>query len=107
MPSPILARADALMQRRRSSSLDSDDVPVLTDSIEEDEFPILIDIDRSSETFAAQATPEPMVEIAGKCAASPLPDTGMRDILVHELARRQQLQRRIVMGRQHRQRSLR
>ena len=47
MPSPILARADALMQRRRSATLDADDdVPVLTDSIqEEDDFPVLLDID--------------------------------------------------------------
>ena len=43
MPSPILARADALMQRRRQHT-EVDDVPVLTDAIEdEDDIPVLID----------------------------------------------------------------
>jgi hypothetical protein len=36
MPSPILARADALMQRRRQGETGPlDDVPVLTDAIDE------------------------------------------------------------------------
>lgn len=45
MPSPILARADALMQRRRQNGSD-DDVPVLTDAItpEEDDLPVLLEI---------------------------------------------------------------
>jgi hypothetical protein len=34
MPSNILARADALMQRRRQSGGETDDVPVLTDAID-------------------------------------------------------------------------
>ena len=43
MPSPILARADALMQRRRQAN-EFDDVPVLTDAIDdEDDIPVLID----------------------------------------------------------------
>lgn len=38
MPSPILARADALMQRRRQGETGPlDDVPVLTDTVESDE----------------------------------------------------------------------
>jgi hypothetical protein len=43
MPSPILARADALMQRRRQGETGPlDDVPVLTDTVEVDEaMPIL------------------------------------------------------------------
>jgi hypothetical protein len=43
MPSPILARADALMQRRRQGETGPlDDVPILTDTVEADEsLPIL------------------------------------------------------------------
>lgn len=45
MPSPILARADALMQRRRQGETGPlDDVPVLTDTVEsEDAPPVLLD----------------------------------------------------------------
>lgn len=90
MPSPILARADALMQRRRSATLDSDDeVPVLTDSIEEDDdFPVLLDIDIPSEAFEAIEEAAPIAEITEEYVAHPLLDAGMRDILAHELARR-------------------
>ena len=43
MPSPILARADALMQRRRQNA-ELDDVPVLTDAIDmDDDVPVLFD----------------------------------------------------------------
>lgn len=48
MPSPILARADALMQRRRQNA-EIDDVPVLTDAIDldlpesDDDIPVLLD----------------------------------------------------------------
>lgn len=43
MPSPILARADALMQRRRQGeSGPLDDLPVLTDTVEaDDNLPVL------------------------------------------------------------------
>ena len=49
MPSPILARADALMQRRRQHA-DNDDVPVLTDAVDlatsdDDDVPLLLDIE--------------------------------------------------------------
>ena len=90
MPSPILARADALMQRRRSTSLDSDDdVPVLTDSIsEEDDFPVLLDIETPPEVFEPIAEIAPIVEVVEEPAPHPLLDAGMRDILAHELARR-------------------
>ena len=44
MPSPILARADALMQRRRRAN-EVDDVPVLTDAVSiEDDIPVLVDV---------------------------------------------------------------
>ncbi len=53
MPSPILARADALMQRRHLSTAESEEVPVLTDAIDaDDEIPVLLDID----SLAAPAT---------------------------------------------------
>lgn len=50
MPSPILARADALMQRRRQNA-EIDDVPVLTDAVDfeipdiDDDVPLLLDIE--------------------------------------------------------------
>lgn len=50
MPSPILARADALMQRRRQHA-EADDVPVLTDAVDlaaadsDDDVPVLLDIE--------------------------------------------------------------
>lgn len=50
MPSPILARADALMQRRRQNA-EVDDVPVLTDAVDfdipdiDDDVPVLLDIE--------------------------------------------------------------
>ena len=90
MPSPILARADALMQRRRSTTLDADDVvPVLTDAIEEeDDFPVLLDIETPPEVFEPIAEIAPIVEIVEEPTSHPLLDAGLRDILAHELARR-------------------
>lgn len=90
MPSPILARADALMQRRRQSSGDNEDVPVLTDAIfVEEDMPALPELEpvpslaanldkaRQTGTEAAPLTPDNLGL-----------DTGVRDILAHELARR-------------------
>lgn len=66
MPSPILARADALMHRKRLQDGDFDDVPVLTDAISDD-IPVLTDSDlpelavplaaRESTTLAEVPTP--------------------------------------------------
>ena len=36
MPSPILARADALMQRRHQNNAEQNDLPILTDAIEDE-----------------------------------------------------------------------
>lgn len=92
MPSPILARADALMQRRRQHA-EVDDVPVLTDAIHlditlpplEDDVPVLLDIDplaapdNPPQTFAADAAaaaPEaaaPLVEAASSAVAMETP----------------------------------
>ena len=90
MPSPILARADALMQRRRSTTLNADDdVPVLTDSIQEEEdFPVLLDIEAPPEVFEPIAETAPIIEVVEEPTTHPLLDAGMRDILAHELARR-------------------
>lgn len=44
MPSPILARADALMQRRRQTLGGNENIPVLTDAIgADDDIPVLLD----------------------------------------------------------------
>ncbi|HEX6734903.1 MAG TPA: hypothetical protein VF096_08810 [Azonexus sp.] len=67
MPSPILARADALMQRRRPNAADADDVPVLTDAVEtdaadaDDDIPVLLDIEALAPLLPAEAIepPEP------------------------------------------------
>lgn len=46
MPSPIIARADALMHRKRQSNGELDDAPVLTDVVDEDDgIPLLTLID--------------------------------------------------------------
>jgi len=86
MARPILARADALMQRRRQSSAELDDVPVLTDAIgSDDDIPVLLDVEQ-----ADPVAPQPL---ATKPVAAPAP-TGlafegeMLDIVAHELARR-------------------
>jgi hypothetical protein len=58
MPSPILARADALMQRRYQSSADQSDLPILTDAIEnDDDLPVLNDIANDSAPTQRAAIP--------------------------------------------------
>ena len=97
MPSPILARADALMQRRRQAN-EFDDVPVLTDAIDdEDDIPVLIDAEvpmplvehdddsiMESPVESNQAIPELTV------LNNAVFDTAMRETLAHELAHRVQ-----------------
>ncbi|MGA9396047.1 MAG: hypothetical protein WBV56_11990, partial [Azonexus sp.] len=59
MSSSIFARADALMQRRRQTSSELDDVPVLIDAIDpESEIPVLLDIDLPVATLQARDEPE-------------------------------------------------
>jgi len=44
MPSPILARANALMHRHRSNPDDGDEIPILTDAVaSSEEIPLLTD----------------------------------------------------------------
>lgn len=79
MPSPILARADALMQRRRQPG-EPEDVPILTDSIdagEDDDIPVLLDIEAPSTEEGDEETRS----LAGF-------DPDLLDRLSHELARR-------------------
>lgn len=94
--SPILARADALMQRRRQNIGEIDDVPILTDAVttdSDDDVPVLLDV----EHFAPLAEPEPaieeseeprVVESMEETKATPAFDAALRDIMAHELARR-------------------
>lgn len=66
MPSPILARADALMHRRRQGGGETAEPPVLTDAVDEDDIPLLLDIDDSP-----AATPT--VDTAGMAETAPAP----------------------------------
>jgi len=99
VPSPILARADALMQRRRKNNIEFEDVPVLTDTVDDidlidadDEIPVLLDIDTSPEAIESEVAP--LLEIDEVPAILPAFESNLRDILAHELARR--VEQRIV-----------
>ena len=90
MPSPILARADALMQRRRQHT-EFDDVPVLTDASEdEDDIPVLIDAEVATPIVEQNydLDSEALPEVDQAAPVPPVFDTALRDILAHELARR-------------------
>lgn len=97
MPSPIIARADALMQRKRQSSL-SDDIPVLTDAVDEEDIPVLLDVAEpvpSVELAAAihlasahQLTPNEPDNPTPTSKTSPEIDSALRDQLVRHLAYR-------------------
>lgn len=77
-PSSIVARADALMQRRRQASAaprEGEELPVLTEVVDPDEdLPVLGE---------DQAIPEEIAE-----AAPPALDPALIDLLAHELTRR-------------------
>ena len=96
MPSPFIARADALMHRRRQTDSEFDDVPVLTDSVDEfDDIPVLTEVEPLPE---AEIISEPLEELATEhvteltCLAAPETpatlDPILRDELVRELAGR-------------------
>ena len=105
MPSPILAGADALMHRKRQSDTDFDDVPVLTDAIDDDDdIPLLLEIDEQQQESVLQPAPlETQSDIAPQAnddvsielpladipplAGRPL-DSELREQLAGELARR-------------------
>lgn len=79
MPSPILARADALMQRRRQPDAEADDVPILTDAIDDD-IPLLVD----EETPPAPLPPR--IDAAAPSSDATTPDPEMLEQLARELA---------------------
>jgi len=93
VPSPIIARADALMHRKRQSNIEYDDIPVLTDTIDEDDdIPILTDIATEAEPQqpAVSEHAETLVEpVANEQHDVPLMcapiDSAQREQLVNEL----------------------
>lgn len=98
MPSPIIARADALMQRRRQNSAPGDDIPVLTDSInDDDDIPVLVDAEAPQLVEMPIIAPTASSESSdaerdlgdqNESLAVPAFDSALRDIITHELARR-------------------
>lgn len=91
MPSPILARADALMQRRMHGQSVADDVPTLTEAIGDDGIPLLL----NGETplpILEPAQPTSFDKAASVISSNDSPtirlDVGQNEILVRELARR-------------------
>lgn len=95
MPSPILARADALMQRRRQGGGELDEIPVLTDTVDnDDDIPVLLDAEIPAPVVEPDAepdteiAPEQINDIAEETLPPPAFDTAVRDALAHELARR-------------------
>jgi len=104
VPSPIIARADALMHRRRQTDSEFEDIPVLTDSV--DDIPVFTEVGARPEPEFLPETlesPEPLeaFEVA-EVVAEPVADTTslaapetpttldpiLRDELVRELAGR-------------------
>jgi hypothetical protein len=76
MTSPIIARADALMQRSRRPAGDDDEIPLLTDAIDEEEggLPLLIDVATDDGvTDPAVISPAPG---SSPLAAHPVADPG-------------------------------
>ena len=105
MPSPILARADALMHRKRQSDTDFDDVPVLTDAIDDDDdIPLLLEIDEQQQESVllpapletqSGIAPQPNANVRIELALADIPplaarplDSELREQLAGELARR-------------------
>lgn len=108
MPSPIIARADALMHRRRQSDSELDDIPVLTDSIDPfDDIPVLTDIEPMQEDEDLPETTiaisEPVVEELADELAEALPDEQLaddqaeRERLIEELAGRIEARIKVVL----------
>lgn len=95
MPSPILARADALMHRRRQNNDDAPDVPVLTDAVDvDDDLPVLLDIEPAPlprQASPLETTPAESPDVRREELAF---NAALRDILAHDLALR--LEQRIT-----------
>lgn len=109
MPSPILARADALMHRKRPNEAGYEDVPILTDAIgDDDDIPVLLEVaavppeaapipPAPVEALAAadDTVPEMLPAVSEEPAPSDTPlwrdadqDAALREQLANELARR-------------------
>lgn len=103
MPSPILARADALMQRRRQNLDDPDDVPILTDAVDGDEdIPVLLDAEPSGHDLpnVTESPPETRQEETAKPGTLPAADgqidatprSANIELIAREVSRRIELQ---------------
>jgi len=86
MPSPILARADALMQRRHLSTAGSEDVPVLTDALPADDIPTLFDIENPSPADSISPAPELKAD-AQTALANPC-NAETQEAIIRELSQR-------------------
>jgi hypothetical protein len=85
MSKSVLARADALMQRRRQSGAENDDVPVLVDAIDpEMDIPVLVDAEPPVAVVESLSEPEPAAVPEG----GPALDGEMLDSIARELTRR-------------------
>ena len=113
MTNPIIARADALMQRSRRPAGADDEIPLLTDAIDEEEdgLPVLIDVasDNDASSLAVSPStlePPPPASPQEHIASAPDPqattlgseprpavDPVFRDLLAGEVAAR--VERRI------------
>lgn len=104
MPSPIIARADALMHRRRQSDNEPDDIPVLTDSIDPfEDIPVLTDIEPMPENEYQSETVIEISDPAVEESAEVLPDETLaddqadRERLINELAGRIEARIKVVL----------
>lgn len=97
VPNTILARADALMQRKRHNTPEGPDIPVLTDAVlEDEELPVLLDAitcedaetDDRPGLDAETAAAEPSETPSGKAAIGASIDMVTRELIVREIARR-------------------
>lgn len=96
MANTILARADALMNRRHQSA-DPDDVPILTDTVEEGDIPVLHEAETpleplpTSAPLLAEASDEAFGEVSPAIESPPPASTAemaLHDRLISELTRR-------------------
>jgi hypothetical protein len=96
MPSPILARADALMQRRHQNN--ANDLPILTDAIEDendDDLPVLNDIAIETAPTAVEAKAEDSVQALSQPDSNFGPSQNSESLIsASELAR--QVEQRIL-----------
>lgn len=92
MPSPILARADALMQRRMyNQPAHDDDVPTLTEAIGDDGIPLLLDAELPPTPEPATAPKQPETQPQAQedeWVKTVRLDASVNEILATELARR-------------------